>query len=78
MKAIVGYSPNKSQNMVLVGNLRKHAPIVKTAFLIGTPSFALFHPLLVFVPRMRFLIFFFGLKIKDIHSFKSVEYIRFK
>nr|WFG51655.1 NADH dehydrogenase subunit 5 [Astragalus sp. Ge130187] len=38
MEAIVGYSPDKSQNMVLMGGLRKHAPITKTAFLIGTLS----------------------------------------
>nr|UWV18948.1 NADH-plastoquinone oxidoreductase subunit 5 [Anthyllis barba-jovis] len=38
MEAIVGYSPNKSQNMVLMGGLTKHAPITKTAFLIGTLS----------------------------------------
>nr|WFG49830.1 NADH dehydrogenase subunit 5 [Caragana rosea] len=38
MEAIVGYSPDKSQNMVLMGGLTKHAPITKTAFLIGTLS----------------------------------------
>nr|YP_010035821.1 NdhF [Onobrychis viciifolia]QPF16901.1 NADH dehydrogenase subunit F [Onobrychis viciifolia]QQQ88422.1 NdhF [Onobrychis viciifolia] len=38
MEAIVGYSPEKSQNMVLMGGLRKHAPITKTSFLIGTLS----------------------------------------
>nr|YP_011033900.1 NADH-plastoquinone oxidoreductase subunit 5 [Gueldenstaedtia verna]WRI15701.1 NADH-plastoquinone oxidoreductase subunit 5 [Gueldenstaedtia verna] len=38
MEAIVGYSPDKSQNMVLMGGLTKHAPITRTAFLIGTLS----------------------------------------
>nr|YP_009764869.1 NADH dehydrogenase subunit 5 [Suriana maritima]QIS95146.1 NADH dehydrogenase subunit 5 [Suriana maritima]QIV68300.1 NADH-plastoquinone oxidoreductase subunit 5 [Suriana maritima] len=38
MEAIVGYSPEKSQNMVLMGGLRKHVPITKTAFLVGTLS----------------------------------------
>src|SRR3954464_15239268 len=38
MEPLVGYSPDKSQNMVLMGGLTKHAPITKTAFLIGTLS----------------------------------------
>nr|CUR05401.1 ndhF [Acacia prainii] len=38
MQAIVGYSPDKSQNMVLMGGLTKHVPITKTAFLVGTLS----------------------------------------
>nr|YP_009769222.1 NADH-plastoquinone oxidoreductase subunit 5 [Clitoria ternatea]QIS99923.1 NADH-plastoquinone oxidoreductase subunit 5 [Clitoria ternatea] len=38
MEAIVGYSPDKSQNMVLMGGLTKHVPITKTFFLIGTLS----------------------------------------
>uniref|UniRef100_UPI0031F3DFCD NADH-plastoquinone oxidoreductase subunit 5 n=1 Tax=Platylobium montanum TaxID=1969477 RepID=UPI0031F3DFCD len=38
MEAVVGYSPDKSQNMVLMGGLTKHAPITKTSFLIGTLS----------------------------------------
>nr|QVX28611.1 NADH-plastoquinone oxidoreductase subunit 5 [Hymenolobium janeirense] len=38
MEAIVGYSPDKSQNMVLMGGLTKHVPITKTAFLMGTLS----------------------------------------
>ncbi|KAE9598425.1 putative polyphosphate kinase [Lupinus albus] len=36
METIVGYSPDKSQNMVLMGGLTKHAPITKTSFLIGS------------------------------------------
>nr|YP_010457134.1 NADH-plastoquinone oxidoreductase subunit 5 [Microtropis henryi]UUA68217.1 NADH-plastoquinone oxidoreductase subunit 5 [Microtropis henryi] len=38
MEALVGYSPNKSQNMVLMGGLRKHVPITKISFLFGTLS----------------------------------------
>nr|QXE40068.1 NADH dehydrogenase subunit 5 [Cnidoscolus aconitifolius] len=38
MEAILGYSPDKSQNMVLMGGLTKHIPITKTAFLLGTLS----------------------------------------
>nr|YP_009383273.1 NADH-plastoquinone oxidoreductase subunit 5 [Piptadenia communis]APA33389.1 NADH-plastoquinone oxidoreductase subunit 5 [Piptadenia communis] len=38
MEAIVGYSPDKSQNMVFMGGLTKHVPITKTAFLVGTLS----------------------------------------
>nr|YP_010468050.1 NADH dehydrogenase subunit F [Bituminaria bituminosa]UVF30655.1 NADH dehydrogenase subunit F [Bituminaria bituminosa] len=38
MEALVGYSPTKSQNMVLMGGLTKHVPITKTSFLVGTLS----------------------------------------
>nr|QRN71849.1 NADH-plastoquinone oxidoreductase subunit 5 [Bauhinia variegata var. variegata] len=38
MEAIVGYSPDKSQNIVLMGGLKKHVPITKIAFLAGTLS----------------------------------------
>nr|YP_010699048.1 NADH-plastoquinone oxidoreductase subunit 5 [Euphorbia helioscopia]QJQ26683.1 NdhF [Euphorbia helioscopia]WCH61546.1 NADH-plastoquinone oxidoreductase subunit 5 [Euphorbia helioscopia] len=38
MEAIVGYSPDKSQNMGLMGGLTKHIPITKTSFLLGTLS----------------------------------------
>nr|YP_010583681.1 NADH-plastoquinone oxidoreductase subunit 5 [Hippomane mancinella]UGY85775.1 NADH-plastoquinone oxidoreductase subunit 5 [Hippomane mancinella] len=38
METIVGYSPDKSQNMVLMGGLTKHIPITKTSFLLGTLS----------------------------------------
>nr|YP_010266813.1 NADH dehydrogenase subunit 5 [Triadica sebifera]UIF92121.1 NADH dehydrogenase subunit 5 [Triadica sebifera] len=48
MEVIVGYSPDKSQNMVLMGGLTKHIPITKTSFflatlsLCGIPPFACF------------------------------------
>nr|WCH58604.1 NADH-plastoquinone oxidoreductase subunit 5 [Chunia bucklandioides] len=48
MEAIVGYSPDKSQNMVLMGGLTKHVPITKTAFLFGTLSLCGIPPLACF------------------------------
>nr|YP_010834981.1 NADH-plastoquinone oxidoreductase subunit 5 [Osbeckia octandra]WFQ82575.1 NADH-plastoquinone oxidoreductase subunit 5 [Osbeckia octandra] len=48
MEAIVGYSPEKSQNMVLMGGLKKHVPITKTYFLIGTLSLCGIPPLACF------------------------------
>lgn len=48
MEAIVGYSPDKSQNMVLMGGLRKHVPITKTSFLLGTLSLCGIPPLACF------------------------------
>nr|QZJ47983.1 NdhF [Tetraphis pellucida] len=38
MEPIVGYSPNKSQNMAFMGGLRKYMPITGTTFLLGTLS----------------------------------------
>ncbi|CAH2052149.1 unnamed protein product [Thlaspi arvense] len=38
MEGIVGYSPDKSQDMILMGGLTKHVPIIKTSFLVGTLS----------------------------------------
>nr|YP_010428521.1 NADH-plastoquinone oxidoreductase subunit 5 [Tetracera sarmentosa]USO20364.1 NADH-plastoquinone oxidoreductase subunit 5 [Tetracera sarmentosa] len=48
MEAIVGYSPEKSQNMALMGGLSKHIPITKTAFLLGTLSLCGIPPLACF------------------------------
>nr|YP_009160849.1 NADH-plastoquinone oxidoreductase subunit 5 [Haloxylon ammodendron]AGZ13400.1 NADH-plastoquinone oxidoreductase subunit 5 [Haloxylon ammodendron] len=48
METIVGYSPDKSQNMVIMGGLTKHVPITKTAFLIGTLSLCGIPPLACF------------------------------
>nr|YP_009654651.1 NdhF [Alternanthera philoxeroides]QCI03941.1 NdhF [Alternanthera philoxeroides]QID76794.1 NADH dehydrogenase subunit 5 [Alternanthera philoxeroides]QTF87819.1 NADH dehydrogenase subunit F [Alternanthera philoxeroides]WEP25097.1 NADH-plastoquinone oxidoreductase subunit 5 [Alternanthera philoxeroides] len=48
METIVGYAPDKSQNMVLMGGLTKHVPITKTAFLIGTLSLCGIPPLACF------------------------------
>nr|UIX23093.1 NADH-plastoquinone oxidoreductase subunit 5 [Daphne odora] len=48
MEAVVGYSPYKSQNLVFMGGLRKHVPITKTAFLVGTLSLCGIPPLACF------------------------------
>nr|WQM57396.1 NADH-plastoquinone oxidoreductase subunit 5 [Fagus japonica] len=48
MEAIVGYSPDKSQNMVLMGGLTKHVPITKTTFLLGILSLCGIPPLACF------------------------------
>nr|UQJ77018.1 NADH-plastoquinone oxidoreductase subunit 5 [Sophora sp. ND-2022] len=48
METIVGYSPDKSQNMVLMGGLTKHVPITKIAFLVGTLSLCGIPPLACF------------------------------
>nr|ATL62657.1 NADH dehydrogenase subunit 5 [Mostuea sp. Bremer et al. 5077] len=48
MEKIVGYSPYKSQNMILMGGLRKYVPITKNAFLLGTLSLCGIPPLACF------------------------------
>nr|YP_009940260.1 NADH-plastoquinone oxidoreductase subunit 5 [Corallodiscus flabellatus]QNZ89179.1 NADH-plastoquinone oxidoreductase subunit 5 [Corallodiscus flabellatus] len=48
METIVGYSPDKSQNMVIMGGLRKHVPITKISFLFGTLSLCGIPPLACF------------------------------
>nr|YP_009669280.1 NADH dehydrogenase subunit F [Korupodendron songweanum]QCW94279.1 NADH dehydrogenase subunit F [Korupodendron songweanum] len=48
MEAIVGYSPDKSQNMVFMGGLKKHVPLTKTSFLVGTLSLCGIPPLACF------------------------------
>nr|YP_010690637.1 NADH dehydrogenase subunit F [Cartonema parviflorum]WBU14348.1 NADH dehydrogenase subunit F [Cartonema parviflorum] len=48
MEPMVGYSPDKSQNMVLMGGLRRYAPITKTAFFLGTLSICGIPPLACF------------------------------
>nr|YP_010020292.1 NADH-plastoquinone oxidoreductase subunit 5 [Gordonia alpestris]QOJ51704.1 NADH-plastoquinone oxidoreductase subunit 5 [Gordonia alpestris] len=48
METIVGYSPEKSQNMVLMGGLTKYVPITKTSFLLGTLSLCGIPPLACF------------------------------
>nr|YP_009306822.1 NADH dehydrogenase subunit 5 [Davidia involucrata]AOQ76947.1 NADH dehydrogenase subunit 5 [Davidia involucrata]AQU64730.1 NADH-plastoquinone oxidoreductase subunit 5 [Davidia involucrata]AUF34126.1 NdhF [Davidia involucrata] len=48
METLVGYSPDKNQNMVLMGGLTKHVPITKTAFLVGTLSLCGIPPLACF------------------------------
>nr|YP_009651898.1 NADH-plastoquinone oxidoreductase subunit 5 [Chimonanthus praecox]QCY72628.1 NADH-plastoquinone oxidoreductase subunit 5 [Chimonanthus praecox]QJX68208.1 NADH-plastoquinone oxidoreductase subunit 5 [Chimonanthus praecox]QNR05016.1 NADH-plastoquinone oxidoreductase subunit 5 [Chimonanthus praecox]UVU22070.1 NADH-plastoquinone oxidoreductase subunit 5 [Chimonanthus praecox] len=48
MEPIVGYSPDKSQNVVLMGGLTKYLPITKTTFLLGTLSLCGIPPLACF------------------------------
>nr|YP_010175915.1 NdhF [Scleromitrion brachypodum]QSM35009.1 NdhF [Scleromitrion brachypodum] len=48
METVVGYSPDKSQNMALMGGLTKHVPITKSTFLIGTLSLCGIPPLACF------------------------------
>nr|YP_009926527.1 NADH-plastoquinone oxidoreductase subunit 5 [Typha orientalis]QNH91866.1 NADH-plastoquinone oxidoreductase subunit 5 [Typha orientalis] len=48
MEPIVGYSPEKSQNMVLMGGLRRYVPITRTTFLLGTLSLCGIPPLACF------------------------------
>nr|YP_004564051.1 NADH dehydrogenase subunit 5 [Olea woodiana subsp. woodiana]CBS29399.1 NADH dehydrogenase subunit 5 [Olea woodiana subsp. woodiana] len=48
METIVGYSPDKSQNMALMGGLTKHVPITRISFLLGTISLCGIPPLACF------------------------------
>lgn len=48
MEPLVGYSPDKSQNMVLMGGLTKYIPITRTTFLLGTLSLCGIPPLACF------------------------------
>lgn len=48
MEKVVGYSPTRSQNMFLMGGLRKHMPITGTTFLLGTLSLCGIPPLSCF------------------------------
>nr|YP_010258746.1 NADH-plastoquinone oxidoreductase subunit 5 [Heliciopsis lobata]UIX22909.1 NADH-plastoquinone oxidoreductase subunit 5 [Heliciopsis lobata] len=48
METVVGYSPEKSQNMVFMGGLTKYVPITKTAFFLGTLSLCGIPPLACF------------------------------
>nr|YP_009427522.1 NADH-plastoquinone oxidoreductase subunit 5 [Stegnogramma sagittifolia]ASU96145.1 NADH-plastoquinone oxidoreductase subunit 5 [Stegnogramma sagittifolia] len=48
MEKVVGYSPTRSQNMFLMGGLRKHMPITGTTSLLGTLSLCGIPPLSCF------------------------------
>nr|YP_009864202.1 NADH-plastoquinone oxidoreductase chain 5 [Petermannia cirrosa]QKE32197.1 NADH-plastoquinone oxidoreductase chain 5 [Petermannia cirrosa] len=48
MEPIVGYSPDKSQNMILMGGLTRYVPITRTTFLLGTLSLCGIPPLACF------------------------------
>nr|YP_009711757.1 NdhF [Curcuma wenyujin]YP_009742577.1 NADH-plastoquinone oxidoreductase subunit 5 [Curcuma aromatica]QGA47247.1 NdhF [Curcuma wenyujin]QID90876.1 NADH-plastoquinone oxidoreductase subunit 5 [Curcuma aromatica]WIM51349.1 NADH dehydrogenase subunit F [Curcuma wenyujin] len=48
MEPVVGYSPDKSQNMILMGGLKRYVPITRTTFLLGTLSICGIPPLACF------------------------------
>nr|UEK22242.1 NADH-plastoquinone oxidoreductase subunit 5 [Amana edulis]UGW52825.1 NADH-plastoquinone oxidoreductase subunit 5 [Amana tianmuensis]WAB66115.1 NADH dehydrogenase subunit F [Amana anhuiensis]UGW52903.1 NADH-plastoquinone oxidoreductase subunit 5 [Amana tianmuensis]USH59149.1 NADH-plastoquinone oxidoreductase subunit 5 [Amana edulis] len=48
MEPIVGYSPDKSQNMILMGGLTRYVPITRITFLLGTLSLCGIPPLACF------------------------------
>nr|YP_010722973.1 NADH-plastoquinone oxidoreductase subunit 5 [Anthurium andraeanum]WDW20978.1 NADH-plastoquinone oxidoreductase subunit 5 [Anthurium andraeanum] len=48
MEPLVGYSPDKSQNMALMGGLTRYVPITRTTFLLGTLSLCGIPPLACF------------------------------
>nr|UFA49266.1 NADH-plastoquinone oxidoreductase subunit 5 [Rhododendron shanii] len=55
METVVGYSPEKSQNLVLMGGLTKHLPITKISFLLGTFSLCGIPPLACFWSKDQIL-----------------------
>nr|YP_010692356.1 NADH dehydrogenase subunit F [Juncus roemerianus]UZM11318.1 NADH dehydrogenase subunit F [Juncus roemerianus] len=48
MEPIIGYLPDKSQNMILMGGLKKYIPITRITFLLGTFSLCGIPPLACF------------------------------
>nr|QNH93638.1 NADH-plastoquinone oxidoreductase subunit 5 [Christensenia aesculifolia] len=56
MEPIVGYSPDKSQNMIFMGGLRKYMPITGTTFLLGTLSLCGVPPLACFWSKDEILV----------------------
>lgn len=55
MEPVVGYSPDKSQNMALMGGLTRYVPITKTTFLLGTLSLCGIPPLACFWSKDKIL-----------------------
>nr|YP_009974269.1 NADH-plastoquinone oxidoreductase subunit 5 [Ptisana novoguineensis]QNH94087.1 NADH-plastoquinone oxidoreductase subunit 5 [Ptisana novoguineensis] len=56
MEPIVGYSPEKSQNMSFMGGLRKYMPITGTTFLLGTLSLCGIPPFACFWSKDEILV----------------------
>nr|YP_009545159.1 NADH-plastoquinone oxidoreductase subunit 5 [Gymnomitrion concinnatum]AZB86850.1 NADH-plastoquinone oxidoreductase subunit 5 [Gymnomitrion concinnatum] len=56
LEPIVGYHPNKSQNMLFMGGLRKHMPITALTFLSGTLSLCGIPPFACFWSKDEILI----------------------
>nr|YP_009722072.1 NADH-plastoquinone oxidoreductase subunit 5 [Araucaria araucana]ATL58939.1 NADH-plastoquinone oxidoreductase subunit 5 [Araucaria araucana] len=55
MEPIVGYCPDKSQNMALMGGLRKYMPITGITFLLGTLSLSGIPPFACFWSKDQIL-----------------------
>nr|YP_009520646.1 NADH-plastoquinone oxidoreductase subunit 5 [Cupressus torulosa]AXP33999.1 NADH-plastoquinone oxidoreductase subunit 5 [Cupressus torulosa] len=55
MEPIVGYCPSKSQNMALMGGLRKYMPITGITFLLGTLSLSGIPPFACFWSKDQIL-----------------------
>nr|QVV41434.1 NADH-plastoquinone oxidoreductase subunit 5 [Bridelia tomentosa] len=55
MEVLVGYSPDKSQNMVIMGGLTKYIPITQSAFFLGTLSLCGIPPLACFWSKDQIL-----------------------
>ncbi len=56
LEPIVGYHPNKSQNMSFMGGLKKHMPITALTFLFGTLSLSGIPPFACFWSKDEILI----------------------
>nr|QWW92989.1 NADH dehydrogenase subunit 5 [Delavayella serrata] len=56
LEPIVGYHPNKSQNMNFMGGLRKHMPITALTFLFGTLSLSGIPPFACFWSKDEILL----------------------
>nr|YP_009560168.1 NADH-plastoquinone oxidoreductase subunit 5 [Vandenboschia speciosa]AZZ71293.1 NADH-plastoquinone oxidoreductase subunit 5 [Vandenboschia speciosa] len=56
MERFVGYSPNKNQNMLLMGGLRRYMPITGTTFLLGTLSLCGIPPLACFWSKDQIIV----------------------
>nr|YP_009709535.1 NADH-plastoquinone oxidoreductase subunit 5 [Asplenium nidus]QEW89350.1 NADH-plastoquinone oxidoreductase subunit 5 [Asplenium nidus] len=56
MEKVVGYSPTRSQNMFLMGGLRKYMPYTGTTFLLGTLSLCGIPPLSCFWSKDQIIV----------------------
>jgi NAD(P)H-quinone oxidoreductase subunit 5 len=56
MEPIIGYSLGKSQNIVFMGGLKKHMPIIGTTFLRSTLSLYAIPPLICFWSKDEILV----------------------
>nr|YP_010958460.1 NADH-plastoquinone oxidoreductase subunit 5 [Vandenboschia auriculata]ALO81745.1 NADH-plastoquinone oxidoreductase subunit 5 [Vandenboschia auriculata] len=56
MERFVGYSPNKNQNMLFMGGLRRYMPITGITFLLGTLSLCGIPPLACFWSKDQIIV----------------------